>query len=121
MGSWGVKNFENDAACDFIGLEIRKYSHQVKEAVDKFEYYEVFYKCNEKIIAIIDILSALVKLGESASFLPELEEIRRWKKLYMEYWERLVMDNWNEDCREPRRKALIESFDHLISAAKTNK
>ncbi|MDR2005324.1 MAG: DUF4259 domain-containing protein [Prevotella sp.] len=121
MGSWGVKNFDNDTACDFIGLEIRKYSYQVKEAVDKFEYYEVFYRCNEKIIATIDILSALVKLGESANFLPELKEIHRWKKLYMKYWDKLVCESWNEDCREPRRKVLEESFDRLIALAKNNK
>jgi hypothetical protein len=90
MGTWGSGNFDSDTAADHLGIVT---DALVKEIVASFEnpkdlepdgYGGTVVPCN------VELLVVLYKRRYAGVSLPDAATAARWKKAYLEVWDRTI-------------------------------
>ena len=101
MSSWDVGNFDEDTAADFLSSFTDRLIQEIKEAVNNSdtsvlepdEYDGVVLLCK------IDILNLIAKQEWLGCSYPDISTIKKWKKIYLDVFDKYFSDTLTEDER----------------------
>ncbi len=116
MGVWGTGNFERDDSLNVLDRWIEKIREQIRETF-QLEHEESLYEDfgESRIIANIDILTALLECYETYPYI-ELEEIKHWRKDYLETFDRTIdVYSPTPEFKKERREKIEITFDRFYN------
>jgi len=117
MGTWGPGNFDSDTAADHLGevtgnliQEIENAFNEGPSALEPDEYWGVAVLCNLELLRVIHEKKYL------GSNLPTLDQLIKWKSIYLETWEQHIDELYPKpEYKIGRKQVLTSTFDSLIS------
>lgn len=123
MGTWGSDVYENDTSADYLGKIIDKLINNIRVQIRYQLRMDAGYAESQLLICDIDLLALICEHRSIAiPYLPELKDIERWKRVYMDIWDSTVDEiEPTPDYKTGRRKVLVQTFDRLIALAKPEK
>jgi len=129
MGTWGVGNFENDTAAEYLIELCKPLMEQIREAVDDPSLMEPDEYDSDVLIANVEILAVLGEnIGRTKKEwvgdmvfpfpFPSADEIHKWKDEYLKIWDGYIPKLAGPDYISRRRPVIVQTFDRLIAVAK---
>ena len=120
MGTWGSNNFDNDTAGDFFLLFIERMVNEIRVTMRMDSQLNAGSYWSDVIPCMIEMVTVLVEQNYHCLAL-DAEELKRWKRIYMERWEDTIDDTQPQtEYRIERERILNETFDRLIALAGEN-
>lgn len=117
MGTWGSGNFENDTAGDFFLSLIDKMTGDIRERIDTPPESAGNRGWSDIVPCLVEIITVLGRQDFHCLCL-DPEEIKKWKRIFMQRWAETVADTFfEEDHRREREQILGDTFDKLIALA----
>ncbi|MCX4866788.1 DUF4259 domain-containing protein [Streptomyces sp. NBC_00257] len=119
MGTWGSGNFDSDTAADHLSGITGRLVSEIEEAMagdpvglEPDEYDGVAVPCN------VELLCLMAEQGYVGAGVPEPAVVEKWKKTFMDVWERTIDGlEPGPGHKEDRRAELIRTFDRLAALA----
>lgn len=128
MGTWGIDNFDNDCVCDHLCELVNPLIEQIRETVSSQSAMEPDEGSSVLMMCNLEILVRLSEQGSNrnrnpisklnyARFLPEHDEIARWKNRYLAVFDAYV-PTWDPSVMESgRREVIVRTFDRALQLA----
>ncbi|HEV3383390.1 MAG TPA: hypothetical protein VG097_01175 [Gemmata sp.] len=123
MSSWGVGNFESDDALDHVYRMLNSIAERVEKTVSKLPRQKHFDLV--PLLADMELLGVIARhVYKSATMtwvirgqlLPDHLEIRKWKVIVLQAFDRIPQENEAEKSAEIQarhRRAIAATFDKL--------
>ncbi|MFJ7492370.1 DUF4259 domain-containing protein [Streptomyces sp. NPDC097727] len=115
MGTWGSGNFDDDTAADHLSGITGRLVSEIEEAMagdpvglEPDDYWGVAVPCN------VELLCLIAEQHYVGATVPAAAVAERWKRTFMDVWERAIDGLEPEpEYKERRRAELIRTFDRL--------
>jgi hypothetical protein len=123
MSSWGVGNFESDSALDYVYRMLISIAERVEKTVSKLPRQKHFDLV--PLLADVELLGMVARhVYKSATMtwvirgqlLPDHFEIRKWKAVVLQAFDRIPQEREDEKSEETEarhRRAIAATFDKL--------
>jgi cytochrome P450 len=117
MGTWGTGNFENDAALDFINMEVDRHVSAIEDIFSDEERFRLDEDAEGELIPRVEMLLALC--GHCGGVLQEKLDTAAWKARYLAMYDDQIDGMEPTDGYKKQRRAVIaDTFDRLIAQHK---
>lgn len=115
MGTWGTRNFDNDAAGDFYLQFIERMMMEIRLTMKNELRIHAGNYWGDVLPCMIDLIRVIAEQDFHCLDL-DTEEFKRWKQIYMDRWKMTIDEcNPNAAYRKEREQVLNETFDKLIA------
>lgn len=120
MSTWGIGNFENDSAADFLDRLVDQMYAVVSDAMssDNVEKPGFLTRHGEnKIMPAIAIVLGLYDQFEIGLAIFEKDNLQEWKDRYLAAYDREIHNLFNPDDNfiTQRRQVIESTFNRLIA------
>ncbi len=113
MGSWGNGIFESDDAKDCVADIIDEFVEEIEDAIESLEGKSTYLEYENAILVLVSLIEVICQKAGSAP--PERNAVIRWKKLYLEAFDKYGPEQWlSLESLYERRKEIIKCFQSLI-------
>lgn len=113
MGTWGAGTFQNDAALDFINIEVDRHIAAIEAIFADESRFRLDEDAEGELMPRIEILLALCERCHGV--LQENVDIAVWKVHYLAMYDEQIDDlEPTDDYKEQRRAVIASTFDRLI-------
>lgn len=119
MGTWGTNIYDNDRSADYLIMKMEKLINDIRHQIRWQLRLNAGFSESMIFMCDIDLLILLCEQRGLYLHLPELKEVQRWKRVYMDIWESTVDDaDPTEEYRKGREQVLNNTFNRLIRLVK---
>ena len=117
MGAWGVGNFQQDSALDFLWEAVQQpLRRQIDKVLADPSCAEADDPDSGPIMAAVEILALLSEQLPAAP--PEPEEVARWRDAFLPAWDRTsAAIYFRPEDAAARREVIVATFARLAAAA----
>ena len=121
MGTWGVGNFDDDDARNFLDSLIRQLKESIEASLipDNLKQPSFLEKYGDsKVVPAIDIICTLCEHYDNPPSL-ELATVENWREIYLQVYDDMVGSYGTElEYEKERRKAVADTFERLEEIVK---
>ena len=121
MGTWGLGNFENDSAMDFIDEEIDRHVAAIEAIFADGDRFRLDEDAEGELMPRVAILSFLCRdCGGVFNTAPgHMADVGAWKARYLQMYDDQI-DGMEPrgDFKAQRRAVIADTFDRLIKLQK---
>lgn len=129
MGVWGAGNFQNDAAAEQLVAVCDALTNETDMLIHDDEAIDPGACGSDLIMANLEMLLALARLGRRSSHsyidetlrpkvLPSVETLRQWQNRYLSAWDANTDSVLGvEGFMDERRRVIATTFDRIIALA----
>lgn len=113
MSTWGASTFQNDAALDFINIEIDRQVSAIEKIFGDESRFSLDENAEGELMPRIEILLALCERCHGV--LQENVNIAAWKTRYLAMYDEQIDGMAPTDSlKQQRRAVVVDTFDRLI-------
>ncbi len=118
MGTWGVGNFENDSALDYVDELAHTLAVKIDECLADEECSPIDEMGEAVIVPTVAILSTLHEHCHAPPPKPAI--VSAWKVGYLAIYDEQIDDlEPKAGYKEERRQVIVDTFDKLLQQATT--
>jgi hypothetical protein len=113
MGTWGASTFQNDAALDFINMEIDRHVSAIEAIFSDESRFHLDEDAEGELMPRIEILLALCERCHGV--LKEHVDFAVWKMRYLAMYDDEIDGMMPTDnFKQQRRLVIADTFDRLM-------